>query len=126
MLYIKGEPMNTLEWTTLFLGLVVRLAVPVGLTGFVVWFLRRLDARWQAEALQQATNVGGLTIPLAQLNCWDVHDCSPERKATCPAFLNSNVPCWEAHRLNGQNEEACQGCAFRKAKLAVPPAVSAL
>lgn len=116
--------MNTFEWTSLLLGLAVRLAVPVGLTGFVVWFLRRLDTRWQADALKQAASVGGLTIPLAQLNCWDVHDCPPERKASCSAFLD-NVPCWEAHRLNGQIEEACQGCAFRKAKMTVSPAVSA-
>jgi hypothetical protein len=116
--------MNTLEWTTLVLGILVRLAVPVGATAFLVWFLRRLDARWQEEAMQQAANVGGIPVPISQLHCWDVHDCSPEKRATCPAYLNSNISCWEAHRRNGQLQQACQGCAFRKMKLAAAPAAS--
>jgi len=109
--------MNTYEFVTLLLGFIVRLAVPVSATAIGVWLLRRLDAQWQTETLQQAANVGGFTIPLQNLNCWDVHNCSPERKATCPAYLNPNIPCWEAHRVNGQLQEACQHCAFHRMKL---------
>jgi hypothetical protein len=108
--------MNTYEFVTFILGFILRLAAPVSVTALGVWLLRRLDARWQSEALRQAANVGGLTIPLQNLNCWDVHDCPPERKANCPAYLNPNMPCWEAHRVNGQLQEACQNCAFHKMK----------
>jgi len=109
---------------TLLVGILIRLAIPIGLTLLVVLFLRRLDARWQQEAIQQAANIKGLTIPIAQIHCWDVHDCSPERRATCQAYLNTNTPCWEAHRRNGQLQDACQGCAFRKMKLAAAPVAS--
>jgi hypothetical protein len=115
--------MTTFEILSFLLGIFLRLALPVGATAFGVWLLRRLDARWQSEALRQATHVGGVTIPVQMLNCWDVHDCAPERRATCPSYLNPDLPCWEAHRVNGQLQEACQGCAFHKTKsstIAVP------
>lgn len=116
--------MNTLEWTTLVFGLLVRLAIPLGATLFGVWFLRRLDIRWQTEALKRTAVMGGANIPIAQLHCWDVHDCPPERKTNCPAYLDANVACWETHCCNGQMQEACQTCAFRKTKLIALSAVS--
>jgi 5-enolpyruvylshikimate-3-phosphate synthase len=38
---------ETLALTLLFL---LRLGVPIAVTGAIVWGLRRLDARWQVEA----------------------------------------------------------------------------
>lgn len=111
--------MNTFEISSIFIGTVLRLAVPVILTVLVVGLLRYLDGRWQAEALHQATTVGGMRIPVQNLNCWDIHDCPPERKSQCPTYLNPSVPCWEAHNVNGQLQEACLGCAFHKAKISV-------
>lgn len=116
--------MSKFEWITLLFGILVRLAIPVGATMLFVWFLRRLDTRWQKEALHQTISVRGLTIPIAQIRCWEVHDCSPERRATCLAYLNTQIPCWEAHRHNGELQEACRGCAFRKMKMAAAPMAS--
>lgn len=101
---------------TTLLGTFLRLIVPIGATLFGVWLLRRVDAWWQADVLKQATHVGRENIPLQFLNCWDVHDCSPERRAKCPAYLHPNLPCWEAHQVNGQLQEACWGCAFHNLK----------
>ncbi|GAB4579321.1 MAG: hypothetical protein Fur0022_20590 [Anaerolineales bacterium] len=111
--------MMTYEFLSLLFGIFLRIAFPIGVTLLAVWLLRRLDAHWQKEALHQATYMGEMTIPLQILNCWDVHDCSPERKATCPAYLHPEVSCWEVHRVNGQLSEACQECAFRKMKASV-------
>ena len=113
--------MNTFEISTILVGFLLRLAVPIGITMLVVGLLRYLDARWQAEALHQATSVGGVRIPVQNLKCWDVHDCSPEQKAHCPAYLNPTIPCWEAHSANGQLQEACLRCAFHKIKLSGKP-----
>ena len=60
--------MNTFEISSIFIGTLLRLAIPVVLTVVVVGLLRFLDARWQAEALQQATTVGGMRIPVQNVN----------------------------------------------------------
>ena len=116
--------MNTYEFLTFLIGIILRLAIPVSATVMGVYLLRRLDARWLSEALKQATHVSGVIIPLQNLNCWDLHDCSPERRANCPASLNSNVPCWEVHSVNGHLQEACQHCAFHKGKTAAAQTAS--
>ena len=111
--------MNTLEYFTLIFGFLLRLALPIIFTGVIVWILHRMDVRWQKEAMKQVAN--NELIPIQNIQCWDVHDCSPGRKATCPAFMNPNIPCWEAHRRNGQLQEACLRCAFRKVKVTPIP-----
>jgi hypothetical protein len=113
--------MNTYEFGTFLMGILLRIAVPVGVTAFVVGLLRYLDALWQAEAMRKAMKVGGAMIPIQNLKCWDIHECPPERKAKCPAYLNPNIPCWQAHCVHGQLQEACRACPFRKMKLAVKP-----
>jgi len=36
----------------LLIGVLIRFGIPILITALVVWSLRRLDARWQAEITQ--------------------------------------------------------------------------
>ncbi len=88
---------------TLCAGVFVRLALPITITLLLVYFLRKLDARWQAEA--------DLTpISIQKPECWKIKGCSPEQRKDCMAF-NSPLPCWQVFRLpNGYLSEKCTSC----------------
>jgi hypothetical protein len=102
------------------IGLLVRLAIPIVLTMVVVWLLRKLDARWQAEGEQRLrTQMAQVTAQMTP--CWDQRDCSTERRAECVAYGRRDMPCWLIMRQrNGELKEACLGCdVFRKAAIPV-------
>jgi len=87
----------------------LRFVVPILFTVLIVFFLRRLDARWQEEARFQMTNSPKL-IP--ENPCWEVNNCSPEKKYQCKAFINPDVPCWQQYRsTNGLLRESCLSCS---------------
>ncbi|MEO8356360.1 MAG: hypothetical protein ABI621_10630 [Chloroflexota bacterium] len=84
-------------------GMLLRLAVPIAGTTLLIFFLRRLDARWQAEAELQPVAVG-------KPDCWKIKGCAPEQIKNCPTST-SNLPCWQVHRQpNGYLNEACISC----------------
>lgn len=84
-------------------GMLLRLAVPIVGTILLVLFLRRLDARWQAEAELQP-------VPMGKPACWKTKGCKPEQIKTCPAS-KSRLPCWQVHRQpNGYLTEKCLSC----------------
>ena len=96
-------------------GFALRLAIPVAITAVAIYFLRRLDTRWQAEAEEQ------LLLPVVEKpKCWEVNGCTPEMRATCAGY-QSELPCWQAFREeNGYLKERCLGCdIFRKAPIPV-------
>ena len=85
------------------LGLVLRLALPIAVTLVLIYFLRKLDARWQLEAELQPA-------PVQKPECWKIKDCSPEQRRECPAF-SAPRPCWQVFRLpNGYLREKCMSC----------------
>ncbi len=91
--------------TFLFLcaGVLVRLALPIALTLVLVYFLRKLDERWQAEA-------NHLSSLIQKPECWKIKGCSEEQREDCAAF-NSPLPCWQVFRLpNGYLAEKCISC----------------
>lgn len=99
----------------LVLGGVLRLGVPLALTILLAWWLRRLDARWQreGEVLQaQRARRPALTPP-----CWETRNCPPERRAACPAFTQTETPCWQIFRdPRGELRATCLDCnVFRGA-----------
>jgi hypothetical protein len=114
----------------------LRLGIPVLVTVLIAYGLRRLDAKWQAEAEaeEKALNKplapqpqpqpqparSGITPPMRQpipvamaggQPCWSVKGCSESMRATCAAFNQPNVPCWTA-RMNaeGRLPAGCQDC----------------
>lgn len=98
-----------------FTGFALRLAIPIGVTGAAIFFLRRLDNRWKVEAEKQ------LSVPVIDKpKCWEIHGCSAEMRATCVGYI-SEKPCWQALRKeNGYLQDRCLGCdVFRKAPVPV-------
>lgn len=106
--------MDTLMATlAVITGFMLRLAIPIAITAVAVYFLRRLDAHWQAEAESLLTVV-------QKPHCWETKNCTPEMRAICPGY-SSQAPCWQALRNeNGYLQEKCLGCdVFRNAPVPV-------
>jgi len=95
-------------------GFALRLAIPIAITAVAIYFLRRLDTRWQAEAEEQ------LLLPaIEKPKCWEIHNCPPKNYQSCPGY-HSKQPCWQAFRAeNGYLQERCLGCDVLK-KAPVP------
>jgi hypothetical protein len=90
----------------LLAGVLVRLALPAGLTLALAWLLRRLDARWQAEAAATRPVCSTTGTP-----CWETRQCPPERRATCAAYGQKALPCWQYFRdAQGNLRAECLGC----------------
>jgi len=84
-------------------GLLLRLALPIIGTGILIYFLRKLDAHWQAEAQLEP-------VSMPKVECWKIKGCSPEQQKHCTA-ITSSLPCWQVHRLpNGYLREECLSC----------------
>ena len=84
-------------------GLLLRLAIPIAATVLLVFFLRKLDKRWQVEAELHPQLVD-------KPECWKTKGCTPEQVASCDAAA-SDLPCWQVHRLpNGYLNEKCLSC----------------
>jgi hypothetical protein len=81
-------------------GLLLRLAIPILGTVLLVFFLRSLDKRWQAEAGLQPD----------KLECWKMQGYTSEQIENHEAN-KTELPCWQAHRLsNGYMQEECLAC----------------
>jgi hypothetical protein len=86
-------------------GVGVRFAIPVGITILMIYFLRKLDARWQAEG-QLAAQTPSVEKP----KCWEANNCSPQEMEKCPGYQSAQ-PCWQAFRTkDGHLKEECLGC----------------
>jgi hypothetical protein len=84
-------------------GFILRLAIPIAGTILIIFLLRKLDARWQAEAELQT---GSENKP----ECWKIKGCTPEQIESC-AGAASPLPCWQVYRQpNGYLNEECMTC----------------
>lgn len=103
----------------LLVGLLLRFVIPILLTIVVVLLLRRLDARWQDEAEARIEERMSL-VP--QIRCWVLNDCPDEQRERCPAYAQTNKPCWHVFRDgNGRMREKCLDChVFRTAPVPLP------
>jgi hypothetical protein len=93
-----------------FVGVFIRLIVPLLLTALVVYGLHRLDLRWQLEAKRERDLLAEGKSP-----CWMQEGLSIEESRFRAA--SGKQPCWQVHRLpNGYLEQACLDCeVFRDA-----------
>jgi hypothetical protein len=98
---------------------LLRLGLPLAITLLVGYLLRRLDAKWQAEAraqlgMPQAQKAVAPAQPLprpAGQPCWVEKGCDEARRARCPAPKRPNVPCWLARRqAEGRLPAECYNC----------------
>lgn len=96
----------------ILLGFALRLIVPLALTALVVYWLRKLDLRWQAEAEKERD-----LLIKSDLPCWIEQGLSVEESRLRSA--TSEQPCWQTHRsTNGYLHEKCLDCdVFRSAPM---------
>src|SRR5215210_4986781 len=91
------------SFLAILIGLLLRLAIPIAGTGILMYFLRKLDARWQAESELP-------TAPAQKIECWKIKGCASAQKKNCAA-VSSALPCWQIFRQpNGYLQEACISC----------------
>jgi hypothetical protein len=101
---------------SLLLGAALRFGLPVLATGLLILGLRRLDARWQAEAEPQLTSLQRESFAL-RTPCWVAKKCPSSSREKCPVYRDPGAPCWQ-HFRNGRGElrEECLDCGvFRGA-----------
>jgi hypothetical protein len=102
---------------------LLRIGAPLAVTALIVWGLKSLDARWQAEAeARQASAIvrAGQAQPAsfkapqaAQTPCWTLRNCAEARQAGCAACKEPGLPCWMARlRSDGRLPSTCYGCAL--------------
>ena len=111
--------MDGLWEATIIAGMfILRLGVPLAITVAVGYLLRRLDAKWQAEAwaqweasqMQQVASAPTLS-GLVRQGCWTLRGCGEAVRDRCPAFKRPNIPCWLARRqVEGRLPAACYDC----------------
>jgi hypothetical protein len=96
--------METLpSFLAILAGLLLRLAIPIAGTSILIYFLRKLDAHWQAEAQLPPK-------PAQKVECWKIKGCSPAKQKACVA-ASSSLPCWQVFRRpNGYLQEEGISC----------------
>jgi len=94
------------------LGILLRIGVPLIITGLLLVWLHNLDKHWQKEVL---------TLPVVPTGkpCWEIKDCPEQTSRNCPAFADPTTPCWQVFRTkDGVMKETCLGCSvFRQAPI---------
>lgn len=96
------------------LGLFLRIAIPLGLSGLLGWFFYRLDLRWQAEAQEiHSAQIDALAID-PQSPCWQVMNCSSLNRENCGVYQSGETPCWERYSENGKLHSKCLSCVYPK------------
>jgi|SRR5829696_3907690 len=86
-------------------GMILRLAIPILGTMLLIFFLHKLDNRWQIEAKLQP-------VIANKPECWKIKDCDPEQVNQCEG-ASSLLPCWQVYRQpNGYLNEECLSCTI--------------
>jgi len=102
----------------IIIGLLLRFGIPVGLTAALVWLLKRLDSRWQAEA---ESNTDLKRSPVVNPGCWKIRACPKSERARCKAYARPEEPCWQVFRVqDGRLADKCLLCqVFRQAPVPI-------
>lgn len=103
----------------LIIGVILRFAIPIGITFLLGMYLKRLDQRWQAEAREVQATLKLGRRPVSVQPCWEVKNCKPSAQAKCPAYASPDILCWEVFAANGAIRSICQNCAYRQSVLSV-------
>ncbi|MEW6109756.1 MAG: MerR family transcriptional regulator [Nitrospirota bacterium] len=57
-------------------------------------------------------SIEGIKKLLDYAPCWEITECSDERKNKCSAFIDKTKPCWELNRMicNRETGKICEDC----------------
>jgi hypothetical protein len=110
-IHFEVKMTNIYDLFAVLAGVALRLVIPLLITGLAVFFLRRLDKRWQSEGIDRP-------LLVKKPECWKINKCSPALRKNCPGYL-SPLPCWQAMRLpNRTLRNECLDCKiFRSAPI---------
>lgn len=96
---------------TMIIGILLRVVIPIAATILVITILKWLDDRWKKEA----DLVGAAEVKVGNVGCWDIMNCSAEKRQQCLAYASPDKPCWQVFRkTDGQLQERCIGCDIFK------------
>jgi MerR family transcriptional regulator/heat shock protein HspR len=61
---------------------------------------------------QRKISIEGIKKLLEYAPCWEITECSEERKSNCSAFIDKTKPCWELNRMicNKESGKICEDC----------------
>jgi hypothetical protein len=112
--------MDGLLQTAVIAGMfMLRIGVPLAITLGVAYALRRLDAKWQAEAWAELETSQPEDTVITQVKplvneqpCWSLKGCDETARAQCAAPQQLDIPCWLARRRSeGKLPAECYNCA---------------
>jgi MerR family transcriptional regulator/heat shock protein HspR len=57
-------------------------------------------------------SIEGIKKLLEFAPCWEITQCSEERKSKCSAYIDKTKPCWELNRMicNRESGKICEDC----------------
>ncbi|MDP1758355.1 MAG: MerR family transcriptional regulator [Thermodesulfovibrionales bacterium] len=57
-------------------------------------------------------SIEGIKKLLEYAPCWELTECSEDRKNRCSAYIDKAKPCWELNRMicNRENGKLCEDC----------------
>lgn len=63
-------------------------------------------------------SIEGIKKLLEYAPCWEITQCSEERKNTCSAYIDRTKPCWELNRMvcNRNSGRICEECVVYMAR----------
>ncbi len=63
-------------------------------------------------------SIQGIKKLLNYAPCWEITECSEERRNNCTAFIDKTKPCWELNRLicNRESGKICEDCVVYLSK----------
>lgn len=97
-------------WT---LVIIAKLGIPVAILfalGYALY--RRHPGRGQYE--EDRGRLQGSRASGKRKACWEVRGCPPEMRASCPAFQEPDIPCWQAVKQasGGHIASRCFECSL--------------
>jgi MerR family transcriptional regulator/heat shock protein HspR len=68
-------------------------------------------------------SIEGIKKLLEYAPCWEITECSHERRARCSAYIDKSKPCWELNRLicNRESGKICEDCIVYLSKAKAGP-----
>jgi MerR family transcriptional regulator/heat shock protein HspR len=67
-------------------------------------------------------SIQGIKKLLNYAPCWEITECSEERRNSCTAYIDKTKPCWELNRLicNRESGKICEDCVVYLSKKLAP------
>lgn len=67
---------------------------------------------------EKKISIEGIKKLLEYAPCWEITECSEEKRRSCSAFINRSKPCWELNRMfcHRNSGMVCEDCVVYLSK----------